>query len=359
MRNDLSVPGVLKELQKRIPPGGAFVLTSSSDIRYVSRFYVQGEILVVPKKGRPVCFVDAMNGPLAEKRLMSGGIRVVPGKDRLADHVAESLNSKDIEALFVDTGNIPAGEYLRVTRKINRGKVNPGPGTNYVRIVLDGMRAVKGPDEISLLRFAARETIKIWKKASRRIRPGMTEIEIARMVDVLILEAGYENSFPTIAAAGGNSAYPHAIPTNKRLGKREHVVVDFGIRHKLYCSDLTRIWGECRINGQIRSFLKKVREVQKEAINCVGPGVSIRGTAEKMNGLLAASGFGKFIMHGMGHGIGLDVHERPHFGISSGGKFEKGMVITVEPGLYDVGKGGVRVEDMVLVTREGSEVLTI
>jgi Xaa-Pro aminopeptidase len=359
MRSDISSAKALEKLRDKAPLNGAFLVTSASDIRYFLRFYSSGVILLVPRKGRPVCFIDVMNRSLAKDRLKGSGVEVVSGNFPVPDMMTERVMEMGIRELFLDEGNVSAAFYGRVKKRLKGIGLRSVLCSRPVRDILMSMRAVKSAGEISLLRFAAGETVKIWRKVSGRIKPGMTEIEIARMVDVLVRRSGYENAFPTIAAAGINSAYPHAIPTDKKLGRKEHLVVDFGIRHKFYCSDLTRIWGECRMNGQIRDLCENVREVQKKAIGYIGPGVSIKQTVRKVNELFVERGLGKFVMHGLGHGIGLDVHEGPFLGTGSRDNFEKGMVLTVEPGLYIEGKGGARIEDMVLVTSKGREVLTV
>ena len=359
MRSDADRSLSLKVLQSKLPRGGAFLLTLGSDINYFSHFYLGGEMLMVPKKGKAVYFVDSMNRLLAERELKASGIRVVSGKVSLLDLLSGSAGKMGIKKIFLDTGNISARFHAAMVRRLKGVKLDSVLGSNSVRDILGRIRAIKSKQEIATLRFAARETVKIWKRASRKISPGMTEIEIARLVDVMVRESGYENSFPTIAATGVNSAYPHAIPGKRKLGKKEHVMVDFGIRHQLYCSDLTRIWGECRMNGQIKGLYENVREAQLKAIDMIRPGVSIKRTAEKINSLFVKRGLGNYIMHGLGHGVGLDIHESPSFGIRAEGEFEAGMVLTVEPGLYVPGKGGARIEDMVLVTPKGREVLTV
>ncbi len=358
MRSKTERDGVLKGLQCKIPRGEALLLTFGSDITYFSGFYSKGEMLLIPSNGGAICFVDSMNRSLAQKELNASGIKIVSGRMSVPDMMVESVRKMKLSKVALDMGNVSAMLYKFLARRLKGVSLISVIATYPVRDVLDRVRAIKDSEEISRLRFAARETVRIWNKASRRIHPGMTELEIAKLVDVMIRKAGYENSFPTIVATGVNSAYPHAIPGKRKLGKKEHVVVDFGIRHKLYCSDLTRIWGECRISGQIRDLCKNVRELQREAIDLIGPGVFIKKTAEKINSMISERGLGRFVMHGLGHGVGLDVHESPNFGIRSEGCFEEGMVLTVEPGLYVPGKGGSRIEDMVLVTPKGREVLT-
>lgn len=349
----------IKSLRKRMSSREAVLLSSESDIRYFSNFYSKGEKLLILPGACPICVIDGMNKSLAEKELKGLGIRVFSSPGSSLEIISEIVSQKGIRRIFCDTSNISALGYKLMAQRLRGVELSSMVDGFSLREILDGIRAVKHPQEIAALRFAAGQTVVIWDKIARKIRPGMTELEIARMVDVLIRQSGYENSFPTIVASGPNSAFPHAIPGKRKLGRKEHVVVDFGIRHDLYCSDLTRVWGECRINGQIAELLACVQEAQKEAIRLIKPGVEIRQIAEKIDALFSRKGMGRFVMHGLGHGIGLDVHESPSFGRHSKGLFKAGMVLTVEPGLYVKGLGGVRVEDMVLVTQKGQEVLTV
>ncbi len=348
----------VRKLKLTIPPGCAFMVTSSPDIKYLSGFYSTGEILLIPRRGPVLCFIDPMNHSLAEKELTGTGIRVVSGRSPAMSLMAGYVRKMGLRTLFFDAAGISVRTYRKMSSFFKGVKLSSRLGKLDTREHLDMVRTVKSPDEIFVLRSAARKTAAIWRHVKNLIAPGMTEIQIAGMVDAAVRDAGFENSFPTIAAAGPNSAYPHAIPGKKKLGRKEHLVVDFGLRHGLYCSDLTRIWGECRIDGQIKALCDSVREVQKKAIDLIEPGASIGRVAGKIDEIFQRKGLKGFVIHGLGHGIGIEVHEKPFFGTGSREVFSKGMVLTVEPGLYVPGKGGARIEDMVLVTPKGREVLT-
>ena len=224
--------------------------------------------------------------------------------------------------------------------------------------IVRDMRKTKKAGEIKTIRKAAKETVRIWREVKRHLKTGMSEREIASMIDVAIHRKGYSNSFPTIAAIGENTAYPHALAMGRRLKRGDHLLVDFGISLGGYCSDLTRIWAGGRIVRKIEELKKHVLKAHDRAIKRISPGVSTGSLVKEANRYFKDNNLGAYIYHGLGHGIGLDVHEAPSLRENSAEKLKEGMVVTIEPGLYIPGLGGIRIEDMVLVTKNGYEVLT-
>jgi len=337
----------------------ALFVTSASDVRYIAGFYLTGMMILISRRGQPVCFADTMNRTLAEslaKRVKSG-LKFVfgsPVRDA-ADCIKSSklkrigFSSADLSVSLLDsfTKILPGVRFLSVAKQFSLG--------SFVK----NIREIKTPAEIRILRGIARETVSVWRKVKKQIRPGIKEKEIAIMIDSLIVGRGYENSFLTIVAAGKNTAYPHAIATSKCLKKDEHLLVDFGIKHKGYCSDLTRVYLNGRIDGQIRSLYKSVREAQNRAIKTAKPGVKISDLVKTSYSVFDETGLSGLVLHGLGHGIGLDVHEDPFLHTVCDKRLKKGMVMTFEPGLYKEGLGGIRWEDMILITSKGCEVLTV
>ncbi len=331
----------------------AVLVTSETDIRYIAGFYSSGAMVFLPAKGSAIYLIDPMNSSLAKKLLSSLDIKIfaAPG-DKLAA-LKELVVLNKIKALGVEEQSMTVS-FDRTLSSALRGVKRKPSGKLF-----EEMREIKNPAEIRALRYAAQKTTRIWRSVSRKIKPGMTEREIAAMIDVAVRRAGSDNSFPTIVAAGPNSAYPHAIPTDRKLKRGEHLLVDFGLRSGGYCSDLTRIWGNGRILRKIRLLQKHVRFVHDMIIAGMRPGMRIGSLLGRANAYFDKNGLGKFVMHGLGHGVGLNIHEGPSLSVRDSNKvLKKGMVVTVEPGLYIEGIGGVRVEDMVLITAKGCEVLT-
>lgn len=338
---------------------GAVLLTGESDIRYIAGCYIPGAMLLIKKGGSPEFFVDSMNATLAAAAMSAGVATVVTARAGVAAAAAESIRKTKAGAVIFDPEGITVGEHRRLLVKLPGRRLTDSVGRFSLRGVMEDLRAVKSVSEIRILRKAARETVRIWMSVKRKIKTGMSELEIAGLVDATILSRGYVNSFPTIAATGENTAYPHAIASSRCLGRNEHVLLDFGIRYKGYCSDLTRTCYNGRINGQILGFRKFVLEARHVALKMIAPGVAVSAPAAAVNRVFKDNGLEGCILHSLGHGVGLEVHEKPFVREKASGNFRPGMVITVEPGLYRQGTGGVREEDMVLVTDRGCEVLTV
>jgi len=190
-----------------------------------------------------------------------------------------------------------------------------------------------------------------------RLKPGITENELAGMLDFQIRKLGAQNSFETIVAFGANASRPHHQPGNKKLKKNDCVLIDFGVRYKGYCCDLTRCFAAGRPSTFYRKVYNAVQEAQVAALKMIKAGVEIRHVDTAAREVIAKHDLPVY-GHGTGHGLGLEVHEEPVISADSKGKLQAGMVFTIEPGVYIPGKLGIRIEDDILVTETGSKILT-
>jgi len=225
--------------------------------------------------------------------------------------------------------------------------------------VVERLRAVKDREELVRMRDAAELISQVYRRALPLIKPGISELELAGKMEFTMKQLGASGpSFDTIVASGARSAWAHARPTSKPLRKSELVVMDHGAILRGYCSDLTRTVFLGRAPQKVRRLYSGVLEAQQAAKEAIGPGVTTGEVDAAARGVLRRQGFAKYFTHSTGHGIGLEVHEMPRLG--SGEKFvlQEGMVITVEPGVYVEGLGGIRIEDDVVVTEGGSSDLT-
>jgi len=353
MQNEVFVRNrLLKKTGKKTLDSGldALLISDQHDMFYLTGFFSAGNIILLPVKGRPVYLVDSMNNDLARKMLEGMDLDIAPGP--ATQGLIKCIRDMGIRRLGIDEDNLPASIYRRLSGADRKLKLRSAPD------IIGDMRAIKEQPEIAIIRKAAKETVRIWKEIKKSISPRISEQELASVLDTSIRKRGYDSSFPTIAAFGENSAYPHAIPSRRKLRRDEHVLVDFGIRLKGYCSDLTRTWTKGRINRKIRELEKFVNIVHDRTIKTLKPGTDIGSAVKKANRFFADNKLGQYIRHGLGHGIGLNVHEIPFLREASRGRLKKGMVVTIEPGLYVPGVGGIRKEDMVLITAKGCEVLT-
>lgn len=225
--------------------------------------------------------------------------------------------------------------------------------------VVRQMRVIKGPAEVEAIRTAIRVSEEAFEVLRRRIKPGMTELEVAALLEYEMHKRGASGPcFPTIAAVDGNAALPHYRPGSVRVPKNGLVLVDWGARVNEYCGDLTRVLLIGRIRPRIRQLYQAVLEAQLTAIDAIRPDIPARLVDQAARGVLEKAGLGRYFVHGTGHGLGIEVHEAPRVASTSEDMLRPGMVVTVEPGAYLPGVGGVRIEDDVLVTETGCELLS-
>ena len=220
-------------------------------------------------------------------------------------------------------------------------------------------RSIKDKFEIDLIR----KSIAINEKAFCVIRAQMTgdqtEREIAHNLEHQIRKfGGSKCAFEPIVGVGDRSALPHGVPSYKRIEESSFVLIDWGARYCGYASDLTRVLATAKIPPKIRKIYEIVLNAQLAAIEKIRPGVSFQAVDAVARGIIQKAGFGKKFGHGLGHGFGLQIHEHPFMNPIREGKFQPNMVVTVEPGIYLPGVGGVRIEDDILVTKDGHEVLS-
>jgi Xaa-Pro aminopeptidase len=236
-------------------------------------------------------------------------------------------------------------------------------GLRATERVVEQARVKKDDGEIATLRDAARRLAPVAQAAFASVRPGVSERAIAARIDAAIRDAGYERTaFDTIVASGPNGALPHYRAGDRLLERGDLVVLDFGGVLDGYCSDLTRTVALAPPSAEARRVHQAVRDAQQAAIDAVKPGIATTDVDRAARQVLEANGLGEAFGHGTGHGLGLDVHEDPRVTRPRADMapvpLEPGMVFTIEPGAYLPGWGGVRIEDDVLVTDRGCEVLT-
>lgn len=345
---------LLKKVRQKVSRAGldALVVSEEHDMLYLTGFFCKGAKLLVRPGKKPVYFIDGMNAALARAELEDlRTLDIISGP--VLKNLKTSLKDLKIKKLGINENNVTVFENNWLIDGVKRIAVKPALQ------LTEELRAIKSDLELKQIRKAAKDTVKIWRRVKKNVSLRMTEKDIARMVDTFILESGAENSFPTIAAIGKNSAYPHAVPTLKRLKSGELLLVDMGMRYNGYCSDLTRTYYTGRIDRQIRDFIKYVRIAHDLAIKKLKPGVLIGPYVRSINNILKQYGTGEYMLHGLGHGVGRGIHEDPFLYEGSNERIKAGMVVTIEPGLYKPGLGGARLEDMVLITKTGCEVLTV
>lgn len=264
--------------------------------------------------------------------------------------------------LGFEAQNLTCAEYTQMCAELMPDKQVRDSGVQglcAVDYLLSGVRLVKSADEIVAIRRAADVADAAWAATLTGFRAGMTEADFCAELEYQMQKCGARKpSFDTIVASGENGAYPHATVTTRKIVPGELVTVDFGVIVDGYCSDCTRTIWLGTLDEDSRAMLELVRRAHDAALVAVKPGMKgceLDGIARK---IIADAGFGQYFSHSLGHGVGMAVHEGPGLRAESQAVMEAGMIITIEPGVYVPGKGGCRIEDLVLVTPDGYEVLS-
>ena len=238
-------------------------------------------------------------------------------------------------------------------------KLPAGARLVAVRGWIEELRMVKSPTERERIRRSVETNSKAFEQAVARVRPGMKEQDLAADLEYRMRRLGAEKpSFETIVAGGVRSALPHAQPTAARFRTGELIVVDMGALQEGYCSDMTRMLFLGAPTAKVKRTYKAVLEAQLAGIDAVRAGARTAAVDAAARKVLRSYGLDKAFIHSTSHGLGLEIHEPPRLGKRDKGRLKAGMAITIEPGVYLEGFGGIRIEDTVLVTEKGCEILT-
>jgi Xaa-Pro aminopeptidase len=336
----------------------ALVVSAPVNIAYLTGFSGSAGLLLVTRDDR-FLIVDGRYEVAAREALAAGRLgpvtveRVEGRYDRAlaAVLVREGVERAGIEARDVTVATLDA--WRRAAPRIE---------WQATERVVEGQRVIKDAREVDILRRATTSLNEMASRLPAIVTRGKTEREIAAGIDSALLEAGFERpAFATIVASGPNSALPHARPSMRRLENGDLVVLDFGGVLDGYCVDLTRMAAVGSPTASAMALYEGVREANVSAVRAVRPGIPASDIDRAARAVLEAKNLGEAFRHATGHGLGLEVHEAPRLARPDAEpqeRLEAGMVFAIEPGAYVEGIGGVRLEDDVLVTPEGCEVLT-
>jgi Xaa-Pro aminopeptidase len=328
----------------------ALLVTNVHNVRYLSGFLGDDSALLVTPE-RTYLLTDSRYAEQAEGE--THGIGIVVRKKGMMSIAAATARKAGVRTLGVEARTMTMAEAEEFRRSLPQAEIKPTRG------MVERLRIIKDPSEIAAISRAAEIADEAFRLTLARIAPGQTEREAALTLERTMEDLGAdEPAFPTIVAAGERSSLPHARPTDRRIRRGEALLFDWGARWKGYASDLTRVVFLDRIQDDFERRYRLVLTAQRRALARVRVGCSAGKLDAAARSYLKAHRCGKYFGHSLGHGVGLEVHEAP--GIASGQAtlLKAGMVITIEPGVYVPGQGGVRIEDLVLVTRNGPRILT-
>ena len=328
----------------------AFLVTKLSNVFYLSNFTgSNGQILITKNKN---FFLTDSRYDEQSRNEVKKEYNIVIYK-KLKEQLKEIINKEKISKIGFESQHLTYNEYLEFKSFLDIELIP-------VRNVFENLRNKKKQNEISKIKKA----IYIAEKSLENIREKLfdkkiTEKEFAFILEYEMIKNGAdEKSFPVIVASGVRSSIVHGVASNKKIDTKSLVLIDFGAKYRGYCSDKTVTLIFDKKNSEIKKIFNIVKDAKNFAIDKIKPGEKTKNIDKIARDYISKKGFGKFFMHSLGHGVGIDVHEKPTISPLSEEIIEEKTVFTIEPGIYIQGKFGIRLEDMVYVNKTGAEVLT-
>ena len=323
-----------------------------ANITYLTGYRSRDSYLLVSRKGN-FYFTDSRYSEEAKPEL-KGVASLLKINGSVFSLIAQTCLDFKLKAVACEGRYLPYAEYKKISDCLKKKAK-----LISTHSLIEQARQIKDPQEIGKIKKAVEVAASALKFIRGFIKPGIKEIEVEAELERFIRYHGADNSsFDIIVASGQNCAYPHHITSERKIRNNEPVLIDMGADYQGYKSDLTRVFFLGKINLLAQEIYAIVKEAQARALKNIRPGAKAADIDRVARDFLTEKGYARFFGHNLGHGVGLDVHEEPHLSPKSNQVLEPGMVITVEPGIYIAGKLGVRVEDMVLVTEKGYEVLS-
>jgi Xaa-Pro aminopeptidase len=330
----------------------AVLITGPENIRYLTGFTGSNGLLILGNGWEPVFLTDPRY-TIQSAEEVSCRTKIVP-KGGLIAGAAKALSKWKTKRIGFEKCHISFGLHSKLKESLD------------VRAELVGLddfvsrrRMIKDAAELEAVRESVKINSAAFERSLKRVRPGMSESDLAAEIEYNMRKLGAERpSFETIVACGPRTALPHARPTSQKLAANEIVLIDMGTFRNGYASDMTRTFHLGPAPAKIKRMYRAVLEAQLAGIDAVRPGVKAQAVDSKTRAVLKQHGFDRYFTHSTGHGLGLEIHECPRIGKGDKTPLAAGMTITIEPGVYIEGFGGIRIEDTVAVTSSGCEVLT-
>lgn len=336
------------------PAGTAWLIASGQNRRYLTGFSSSAGMLAI-LHDQAFLLVDTRYEEAAKQNAQHCTVLLETGRDQV---LRTLLLDYGVTEVCLETGTTSLAQARQLSAELAPITVNTLD--ECVSRTLAGMRRIKSPEEIDCLRRAQQISEDALSRASLLIRPGASELDLMMSIGAFRTAAGCEaRSFDMIFTSGKDTALPHGDPRIRQIQDGDFVMIDMGSTIGGYASDMTRTLAVGHVTEEQREVYETVLEAQMAALACIRPGACCRDVDAAARQVIARSPFREYCFgHGLGHSLGLDIHEDPRFAPTDETLLQPGMVMTVEPGIYIPGRFGVRIEDMVVITTEGFEDLT-
>ena len=323
------------------------IISNPVNIKYLTNIDAEGTLVITPKE----------NMYITDGRYIEHVHSILTLFDEIIVYDASDLSKEDYENIFMYCENVGFEEhyisYAEYKEYIRKYKIHNFVETEYI---IEKQRMIKDDEEISNIIKACNITDDCFKYILSYIKPGMTEKQIAKEIDDYYIERTDGISFDTIVASGENSSKPHAVPTDRKIQEKDIITIDMGCKIDGYCSDMTRTFFVGEIPEEMKKVYDLVLKNQVQTLNDMREGYSTKMLAKMVDNDFRLNNYD--LIHALGHGVGLDIHESPIISTRSENILKENMVVTDEPGIYIAGQFGIRIEDTVLITKGGCEALT-
>lgn len=330
----------------------ALLVTNFKNVTYLTGFTGDDSFLLVTKSGETL-ISDKRYTTQLEEECPGLNLEIRGPGERMLPVTMSVIEKSGAKRLGIEAESATVSLERTLAKDLGGREIVPTDS------LVERLRIVKDKDEVEATRRACRQAERAFEVVRALITPEMTELDVAAELEYQARRFGAKAlSFPAIVAVGPRAALPHATPTSATIKSSDFMLVDWGANSGLYMSDLTRIIVTAKISPKLRKVYGVVLTAQLAAIDAIRPGVTCEEVDRVARKIISKAGFGKAFGHGLGHGTGLEIHEAPRLAEGQKTKLQPGMIVTVEPGIYLPGWGGVRIEDDILVTRTGHEVLT-
>ncbi len=330
----------------------ALLVTNFTNVSYLTGFTGDDSYMLVDAKTE-IIISDSRYTTQLEEECPGLKLDIRNAGVTMLESVSKVLGAAKVSRLGIEGDSMTVGLHAQLASKLPKVELATTSG------LVEELREIKDKHEIDEIRLAARQAERAFEVLRATLRPELTEKQVADDLEHQMRAFGAKGaSFPPIIAVGARAALPHARPTEATIGSDTFVLVDWGATAKQYKSDLTRVLVTGKISPKLERIYRVVLEAQQRAIEAVRPGIACSEVDQVARAVITDAGFGKQFGHGLGHGVGMDIHEAPRLNSSTTRPLRPGMVVTIEPGIYLPGFGGVRIEDDILVTKTGGELLT-
>lgn len=349
----------MNEISKKIFLGletenAAALITSKVNRRYITNFFLEDGFVIITSQ-ESYLIVDSRYYEESKKNIFD--LEIIES-DQLSSCLSDILSKHKVKKLFIESQDVSIWQLKKIETFLDKDSIEIISNDKLFNVIND-MRLIKSLREQKKIRQAQEITDAAFSHIIKRIKKGMTEKEIALEIEFFMKKNGAEQvAFDLIVVSGENTSLPHGKPGLKKISSGDFLTMDIGAVLDGYHSDMTRTIAIGKVSSEQKLVYDTVLKAQKAALDTVKEGESTVNVDKAARNIIGDSGYGDYFSHATGHGVGLEIHEKPSVSCRSKGTLLSGMVITVEPGIYLNSKFGVRIEDMVIVQKNGCENLT-